>query len=106
MLMERSALTLRAKKLFLEWVLSLGNDDGFDDISLDYLNQNKAVYLLLPEDLDDPQAWIETNFHVLMENEFTSWTEDPASWPNSHDLELFNDFFDVEFHDLVFDTVS
>ena len=66
-------------------------------------------WLLRDEDADTPEAldaWISLNYRVLFEAELEGWYTDEKLWPKEISLALFHQWFDVECHSVVEDTVG
>lgn len=61
--------------------------------------------ILLPEFSDEADVleWVEENYAWLFESQLSGWTEDESAWPQSRDLNMFKDWFDVNIHTAVID---
>ena len=73
------------------------------------MNDDRTVYLISDEDGDSTDAverWIKRNYKVLFEVELEGWYTDEALWPKKRTLKLFRDWFDVECHTVLLDTVG
>ena len=57
----------------------------------------------VPEALEE---WIKMNYEALFENDLQGWYTDESLWPKKRDLKLFREWFDVECHTVVEDTVG
>lgn len=77
-----------------------------NDLTLEQLDDDRNVYLLSPDELEDAEAWISSNFETLLDFELEDWTQDRSLWPQGIDRELFDRFFDIELHSVVIDTVG
>ena len=53
--------------------------------------------------VSDQQELLESYYHVLCEEQLREWWTDETDWPKQRDLKTFLDWFEVEFHSLVFD---
>jgi len=101
---NRSVFVVRAKEPFLQWLNSLP-DPG--DFNLDEVNRDSTAYLLPEfEDDDDMEKLLENYYSFIFEEQLDGWWRDPDSWPSKRDLNTFKEWFDVEFHCMVFDLVD
>ena len=99
---NRSLMILRPKQPFLDWARWL--DDESKDLTLDSLNEDSTAYLI-PEiwQDSDQEKFLQTYYDILFEEQLEGWWTDEVSWPQQRDLKLFLEWFEVEFHSLVFD---
>ena len=100
-MLNRCAVTIRAKQPFLDWLFSLPD---LSDLSLESINRDRSVYLL-PEvdDMREHEALIRKSFMVIFESELGSWWTDDRRWPALRSLEIFHEWFEVEFHTVIRD---
>jgi len=52
------------------------------------------------------ENWIALNYKQLFENEFEDWYTDETLWPQKRTRKLFNEWFEVECHSVLIDTVG
>jgi hypothetical protein len=99
---NRSLLILKPKQPCLDWAKAL--DNGDKDSTLAELAEDSTAYLVpeLWED-SDQTALLESFYDILFEEQLEGWWTDEAAWPNERNLKMFLDWFEVEFHSLVFD---
>jgi len=110
-MINRAAVILRYKAPAIQWINGTCSDGEFDlsDLTVEMVNRERAVYLISDEDAESDEtlsAWIEMNFEVLFSNELEGWCTDESIWPDPLTLELFQEWFDVECHSVVLDTVD
>jgi len=100
-MLNRSAVTIRARQPFLDWLRSLPD---LPDLSLESINRDRSVYLL-PEvdDMKEQEALIRKFFLVIFEGELGSWWMDDRRWPALRSLEAFREWFELEFHTVIRD---
>ncbi|MDH3598873.1 MAG: hypothetical protein OEU26_04440, partial [Candidatus Tectomicrobia bacterium] len=86
--------------------------DPYEDdpgITLSTVNQDRTVYLI-PEEVADPpdrlDRWLQRHYRDLFEAELEGWYTDPTLWPENLTLQLFREWFDIEFHSVMVDTVG
>jgi hypothetical protein len=99
---NRSLLIVKPKQPFLDWTQTLDDEDK--SISLEEITKDSAAYLVpeLWQDSDE-QELLESCYRVLFELQLEGWWTDEADWPKERNLKMFLDWFEVEFHSLVFD---
>ena len=49
---------------------------------------------------------ISLNFEQLFESEIEDWYTDESLWPKNRNRKLFDEWFDVECHSVLIDTVD
>ncbi|MDH4164611.1 MAG: VacJ [Nitrospirota bacterium] len=77
------------------------------DISLAEVNDDTSAYLLPDYEDDDEQDEILRRFYGhIFEEQLDGWWTDERDWPQNRTLELFAEWFTVEFHSLVIDLVD
>lgn len=101
---NRSIIIVRAKEPFLVWLNSLPDPEN---LTLDEVNRDQTVFLL-PEYEDDheKEKLLKRYFKQIFEEKLNGWWQDPDVWPSKRGLKAFKEWFDVEFHSLVFDLVD
>ena len=99
---NRSLIILKTKQPFLDWARSL--DDESKDLTLESLNEESTAYLI-PEILEDSdqEEFLKTGYDILFAEKLAGWWTDEAVWPQPRDLKMFLNWFEIEFHSLVFD---
>lgn len=99
---NRSLIILKPKQPFLDWARSLDDEDK--NFTLKDLREDSTAYLV-PEvwDYHEQHELLEACFGILFEEELEGWWTDEAAWPKERDLKMFLDWFEVDFHSLVFD---
>lgn len=100
-MLNRCAITIRAKEPVLAWLQSL---PGYDDITLDEVNRETTAYLLpVYGDDEEREALLAQFFDLLFEEELAGWWMEKDGWPENLSLELFKSWFEVDFHSVVVD---
>jgi hypothetical protein len=99
---NRSLLILKPKQPFLDWAHSL--DAEGKHFTLEQWTEDSTAYLVpeLWEDADQEEL-LESSYDILFEEQLAGWWTDEAAWPKARNLKMFLEWFDVEFHSLVFD---
>ena len=101
---NRCLVIVRPKQPFFDWVQSVDYDG---ELTLEEIREDPTAYLV-PEFEDDfEQAEVfAACYDLIFEAELESWYTDPELWPEDRDLEMFLQWFDVDFHSLIFDLVD
>ena len=105
-MINRAALILRCKDPFVRWVNEA--DPYYDDpgITIERVNRERIVYLIDSDAAENVDEWISKNFTLLFETELDAWYADEALWPKNRNKKLFDKWFDVECHSIIFDTLG
>ena len=105
-MINRTAVTVRAKQPFLDWLRQLPDPVG-PEITLDGVNRDGTVYLLPEYDHDDERKDLLTHFHdMIFESQLEAWWTEDSDWPLVRSLEVFKEWFTVEFHSIIEDLVD
>jgi len=105
-MINRSAVILKYKEPFVRWI---NEADPYEDdprISTEKANEDQTVYLITDEDGENIEQWISLNFKIIFENELEDWYNDKSLWPKNRDKKLFSEWFNVECHTVIIDTVE
>ena len=108
-MINRAAVLLRYRDPAVAWINEADPYDDNPGITLESANEERAVYLISDEDADTPailERWIELNFAALFENELEGWYVDETLWPKKRTYKLFREWFDVECHTVIHDTLE
>lgn len=106
-MINRAALLLKYKEPAVRWINSFDPDDGEPDIELDLVNEERTVYLIPDKaavDDDSVRMWVEINHVALLQNEMSGWIAEESLWPNELNMQLLDDWFDIECHSVIIDT--
>ena len=108
-MLNRTAIILKYKAPAIQWI---NETDPYNDdpgIDAESVNDERTVYLISDEDGDSPdtiKCWIDLNWRELFEQELEGWYTDPSLWPKNLSLKLFREWFTVEYHTCLVDTVG
>jgi hypothetical protein len=105
-MVNRAAIILKCKEPFLRW---LNESDPYDDnpgITLESVNDDRTVYLIHDHDAENVEEWISLNFKQIFESELEGWYTDDSLWPKNRNRKLFDEWFNVECHSVILDTVG
>lgn len=106
-MLNRSALIVRAKQPFLDWIKSLPGESE-NDLTLGRLNAEPQVYLLadLGELEDQAEPLIRSFSSIVFELELDGWWTEESDWPQDRSYEVFCQWFDASLHSMVHDLVD
>jgi 5S rRNA maturation endonuclease (ribonuclease M5) len=105
-MINRAAIILTCKEPFVKWI---NDKDPYDDdpgITIKDANEDRNVYLITDADGENFEKWISINFKTLFENELEGWYTDESLWPRKRDRKTFDEWFSVECHTVIIDTVG
>lgn len=99
---DRIAVVIKPKFQMVEWIKDY--TDVLHNVSEEQLKTDCTV-LLIPA-FDNPfhaEEYIKTFYENIFANELASWKVDKKFWPKERDWENFCEWFNLEYHSLVFD---
>lgn len=98
-MLNRAALIARPAQPFLDWAATL-DDSGFVPSAED----EQTVYLI-PEvdDEDELKEVLELAWSQIFESELYGWHTVEADWPQNRTMEMFLEWFKIEFHSIIQD---
>ena len=71
------------------------------------IDRVEAIYKAKVADTPDiVNKWLKRNYQTLFETELDSWYTEESLWPEKRDFKLFKQWFEVECHTCVVDTVG
>ena len=98
-MLNRSAVAVRPKQPFLDWVNSVEPDSS---VTLDELQ--KTLYLVPDyEDPEDAEKVLKKVCDEIFCRKLAGWYTDEETWPKDCSLKVFKQWFDVEHFDVVED---
>ena len=102
---NRQAARVRAKQPFVDWINSVTKVEGDSSrVDLAQVNEDCNVYLFDEFDHpDDTRSYFEDFKEEIFEAELMGWYTDPSRWPKDRTIEMFDCWFEVEFHCMVVD---
>jgi hypothetical protein len=105
-MVNRAAVLLKCKEPFIRWVNESDPYDNNPGLTLKNVNEDRTVYLIRDDDAENLDKWISLNFKVLFESELEGWYTDESLWPSKISKKVFNEWFEVECHTVLVDTVG
>ena len=105
-MINRSAVLLKYKEPFVRWINDADPYDHGSPMTLEDANEDRNVYLVTEEDAENFEEWISLNYKALFENELNDWYTDESLWPKKRTKKIFHEWFSVECHSTIIDTVD
>ena len=105
-MVNRAVVILRYKDPIMKWINEADPEEDSSEVSLASANEERTVYLVSDGEAENIDRWIHANYSVLFESELEGWYTDESMWPKNRDLKTFKEWFEVECHSVVLDTVG
>ncbi len=109
MYINRNAVVIKAKQPFVDWVNATPKTDEEKGriFTLAEINADCEV-LLIPDydSLEESRADISPLKTDIFEDALDEWQTDEAYWPPNRDEKTFDQWFELEIHSMVDDTVE
>ncbi len=97
---NRTALVLKPKQPFHDWLLSVEPGNDFSDAL-----QEGDVYLLSDyEKISQMQNWLKRNFDSLFTDQLNNWYADEDLWPQNRTMAMFKEWFEYSLFTTILDT--
>jgi hypothetical protein len=106
---NRAVLLRKYKMPTIKWINDADTYNSDSGISLEVVNEERTVSLITDDDTDGPDAVdrrVKKNWRNLFEIELEGRYKKPDLWPNALTLKLFRQWFTVEHHTVMHDTVG
>lgn len=104
---NRCVLIVKPKQPYLVWTNSVPDADVSPGTTLDSLRDDSSAYLLPEYETGDEEDDLLKEFwEEIFEAELNNWYTDRDIWPKRRTLEMFMEWFDVEFHSSPVDLVD
>lgn len=108
-MLNRAAVLVRYKEPAVRWINEADPDPEARTLTLSEVNEEHTVYLISDGDADTKDTlarWIKHNYDWLFEAELEGWYTDESLWPQNRTLKMFREWFTVECHTVILDTVD
>ncbi len=108
-MVNRMAVILRYKEPAVRWINEADPRPRDVPFTLAEVNEEGTVYLISDDDgdtSDTVELWVKRNYKLLFEMELEGWYTKPELWPKVRSLKVFREWFDVEYHTVLIDTVG
>lgn len=97
-IINRGFLILKPKQPFLNWASQLDEDMNFDEN-----DEVEGSSFLIEEDFFEIEPVIEKHFKKIFKHELSMVTDDEKMWPKSMTMEVFLEWFSIDFGSIVID---
>jgi len=95
---NRSYITIHPRQAFWDWANPFNSELTFDAEDV-----TEGTVYLVEEDFFDFEPVLEKNFKKIFKNELASITDDEENWPEKLSMELFLEWFVIDFGSMVID---
>jgi hypothetical protein len=101
-IINRNLFIVRPKLPYVNWINAQPDQDP--PVSLTYIQQDCHAYLM-PEMINEDEAleYIQVLKREIFEIELNSWCRDTKVWPKRRTPAMFDEWFELEFHSMIFD---
>jgi len=102
---NRIAIVIIPKKPFYDWLNSIEPGEGTDEEASE--DKDNTVYLI--PDFDEQfeiEAYLKKICQRIFKNELASWYTDESLWPENRTWDIFKEWFDIEMHTVLYDTLD
>ena len=105
-LLNRSAIVMRPRDPFLQWAKQ-DDSTGIAESVFEELRSSPNAYLI-PEDEEvvDVRDLVRAVWPDLFEAMLESWLTDPEMWPPDRTWEMFEEWFELQVCECVYDLVA
>src|SRR5688572_8303252 len=94
---HRSAVVIKIKQPFLDWLFYHDNETNIDDTA-----KEGEVYLLPDfETTGEMEKWIEKNFDSLFTDLLNGWYTDKTMWPQNRTFKMFREWVSYSLHTMI-----
>ena len=103
--LNRSAIVLRPKQPYIDWANSLDDGPRYEQT----MDEPDAFTVFLGPDCDtveEVQAFVDKHFAAFFEQWLEGWCTDPSLWPKRKTRKMFREWYNVDVHTMVLDTVD
>jgi hypothetical protein len=103
---NRAIAVIKPKEPYIDWICSLA-DAPAERPTVVELSQDCTTYLIPSYDQDEEAfEHIEAIYETIFETELESWCTDPSVWPPERSYEMFREWFEIELHSEIYDSVD
>lgn len=103
---SRHLVILMPKQPVLDWLNRV--DPNPLNMSLEDVRQEQNAFLV-PDTLDGQEGaerWVYRRWSMFFEGFLGEWFTEESWWPQKRTLKMFKDWFDVQYHSMVWDMAA
>lgn len=95
---NRNAILVKPKQPFWDWLKT--TDSSFEQPT----PTEHVIYLIAEKESNKAtSSWLKKNFDQIFSSELAGWVKIKSVWPKKRTYQMFNDFFEVEYHSMLMD---
>lgn len=101
---DRSAFVLIPKQPMFDWIMEV--DPVPASLTLEDIRKDPDIFMVQQEKVEthvDADAWISKHWKPLFEHVLNDWYTDEKLWPKNRTVKMFREWFDVQFHSMIWD---
>lgn len=96
---NRTAITVKPRQLFLDWLQKAQGNTLFPQRI-----EEDNIYLIEEKDTDkEIESYLRKNFDKIFMQELSLWYEDENLWPEKRNYKMFREWFDVVYSSTIYD---
>ncbi len=106
-LINRGVAVIKPKQPFVNWLNGLSDSANEAPHTQESLREDCTV-LLIPDfySLEEMEAFTNPMKPDLFEQELANYAEDARDWPDDLTAAIFDEWFDLEVHSMVYDAAA
>jgi len=99
---NRNLVVLLPRQPALDWILSV--DSNPLDFTLAQIRHDQDAFLIPHFDEPEESArWIQGRWKMFFERFLMEWYTEESWWPQKRTLKMFNEWFEIQQHSMVWD---
>jgi hypothetical protein len=107
--LNRGAILLRYREPMIRWINGADPSGKGPSVTAESLVNDCRVYLVADESCEHEavvEEWVHNNCEALFREELSGWYIDESLWPAPLNWHTFQQWFRIEFHSSLVDTVE
>ncbi|NEX60044.1 hypothetical protein [Noviherbaspirillum galbum] len=105
---NRHLIVLLPKQPVLDWIMRVDPMPPAG-LTLEELRQEQDAFLVSDaslEGIEDAERWVHRRWKMFFELFVGNWYTDESWWPKNRTLKMFKEWFDVQYHSMVWDLAA
>lgn len=98
-IINRGYILIKPKQGYWNWANTMGEPE----VHFSEADDSEGSIYLVEEDFFDIEPLLEQQFKKIFKNELLSVSDDESTWPEKLTMDLFLDWFSVDYGSTVFD---
>ncbi len=99
---KRSAIIIKPKQPFLDWLVKLDPEDN----NPSFLKDNNVYLIPMFDETIEVENWLKKNYDRIFSDQMNNWYTDESVWVQNRTFKMFNNWFDYSLHTMIFDTLD